>query len=270
MSVAALAEEQVVVVLNRFDEHDPLHRRNRDWLSCGRLRCRDGHRGGRGTNRSVGVGVPSSKSHPRGAHSPPWRPTRVEATCHRRRPLHRPDARARFGGYDRAGHGPAVLHRKPSRIVDARVPQPSPWHWSSVAGAALLHATVVVLTAALLLVAVARWPRDSTDVWSYAAYGRMVSHYGASPYRHVPVEYSNDRDPAGQAHLAEHQLGLRTPVERDLGRRRIRDADPSAVDADLVPTLAALSVFLAVLLIARRTRARRRVDRLNPSSSTTS
>ena len=34
MSAAALAEEQVVVVLNRFDEHDPLHRRNRDWLSC--------------------------------------------------------------------------------------------------------------------------------------------------------------------------------------------------------------------------------------------
>jgi dethiobiotin synthetase len=34
MSVVALAEEQVVVVLNRFDDHDPLHRRNRDWLSC--------------------------------------------------------------------------------------------------------------------------------------------------------------------------------------------------------------------------------------------
>ena len=34
MSVAALAEEQVVVVLNRFDGHDPLHLRNRDWLSC--------------------------------------------------------------------------------------------------------------------------------------------------------------------------------------------------------------------------------------------
>jgi dethiobiotin synthetase len=34
MSVAALGDEQVVVVLNRFDEHDPLHQRNRDWLSC--------------------------------------------------------------------------------------------------------------------------------------------------------------------------------------------------------------------------------------------
>jgi dethiobiotin synthetase len=32
MSGAAFAEEQVVVVLNRFDEHDPLHHRNRDWL----------------------------------------------------------------------------------------------------------------------------------------------------------------------------------------------------------------------------------------------
>ena len=34
MSVAAFGEQQVVVVLNRFDEHDPLHRRNRDWLAC--------------------------------------------------------------------------------------------------------------------------------------------------------------------------------------------------------------------------------------------
>ena len=37
MSVTAFGEGQVVVVLNRFDEHDPLHHRNRDWL-----RCRDG------------------------------------------------------------------------------------------------------------------------------------------------------------------------------------------------------------------------------------
>jgi len=34
MSVAALGEGPVVVVLNRFDEHDPLHLRNRDWLAC--------------------------------------------------------------------------------------------------------------------------------------------------------------------------------------------------------------------------------------------
>jgi dethiobiotin synthetase len=33
MSVAAFGERQVVVVLNCFDEHDPLHRRNRDWLT---------------------------------------------------------------------------------------------------------------------------------------------------------------------------------------------------------------------------------------------
>jgi dethiobiotin synthetase len=34
MSVAAFGERQVVVVLNRYDDDDPLHRRNRDWLSC--------------------------------------------------------------------------------------------------------------------------------------------------------------------------------------------------------------------------------------------
>src|SRR5207237_144112 len=58
---------------------------------------------------------------------------------------------------------------------------------------ALRMPTVLVVTVALLVVGVARWPRDSTDIWSYAAYGRMVSVYGASPYRPVPVELSNDR-----------------------------------------------------------------------------
>ena len=34
MSIAAFRGGAVVVVLNRWDEHDPLHRRNRDWLTC--------------------------------------------------------------------------------------------------------------------------------------------------------------------------------------------------------------------------------------------
>ena len=53
-------------------------------------------------------------------------------------------------------------------------------------------ATVVLLAAPLLGLAVAVPPHGSHDLWSYAMYGRMVSHYHASPYRHIPAEYAGD------------------------------------------------------------------------------
>ena len=52
--------------------------------------------------------------------------------------------------------------------------------------------TVAVLSAPVLLLAVALPPRGSHDIWSYAMYGRMVAHYHASPYRHIPAEYKRD------------------------------------------------------------------------------
>jgi hypothetical protein len=52
--------------------------------------------------------------------------------------------------------------------------------------------TVVVLAAPLIVLAVAVPPHGSHDLWSYAMYGRMVSHYHASPYLHVPSEYPGD------------------------------------------------------------------------------
>jgi dolichol-phosphate mannosyltransferase len=42
------------------------------------------------------------------------------------------------------------------------------------------------------LVAVARPPAATQDLWYYAIYGRMVAVYHASPYTHVPADYPNN------------------------------------------------------------------------------
>jgi alpha-1,6-mannosyltransferase len=121
---------------------------------------------------------------------------------------------------------------------------------------ALRMRTVLVVTLALLVVAVARWPRNSTDVWSYAAYGRMVSHYGASPYRHVPVEYPNDRAIRRVKPVWQNTASVYGPLWNGIAAGIV-----SVTGTHLQSTrvwfqaLAALSVFLAALLIARRTRA---------------
>jgi alpha-1,6-mannosyltransferase len=121
---------------------------------------------------------------------------------------------------------------------------------------ALRMPTVVVLSAALLLVAVARWPRDSTDVWSYAAYGRMVSHYGASPYRHVPVEYSNDRAIRRVKPTWQNTSSVYGPLWNGISAGVVSVTQTHLLSTRIwFQTLAALSVFLAVLLIGRRTRS---------------
>jgi Glycosyltransferase family 87 len=116
--------------------------------------------------------------------------------------------------------------------------------------------TVLVVTMALLVVAVTYWPRNSTDVWSYAAYGRMVSHYGASPYRHVPVEYSHDKAIRRVKPMWQNTASVYGPLWNGISAGVV-----SVTQTDLKSTrmafqgLAALSVFLAALLVARRTRA---------------
>ncbi|HEU5004172.1 MAG TPA: hypothetical protein VFW71_15525 [Actinomycetota bacterium] len=51
---------------------------------------------------------------------------------------------------------------------------------------------VLWVSAGLVLAAVLAPPRDSQDVWSYAMYGHMVTHYHASPYAASPMAYSGD------------------------------------------------------------------------------
>jgi alpha-1,6-mannosyltransferase len=57
---------------------------------------------------------------------------------------------------------------------------------------ALQARTVLWCSLVLLAVAVLAAPRNSDDVWSYAMYGHMVTHYHADPYRISPLAYSGD------------------------------------------------------------------------------
>jgi hypothetical protein len=120
---------------------------------------------------------------------------------------------------------------------------------------ALRMPTVVVLTAALLVVGIKSWPRDSTDIWSYAAYGRMVSVYGASPYRHVPVEFSNDAAIRRVKPTWQNTSSVYGPLWNGISAGVVSVTHTSSQSTRMwFQSLAALSVFLAVLLIGRRTR----------------
>jgi alpha-1,6-mannosyltransferase len=121
---------------------------------------------------------------------------------------------------------------------------------------ALRMPTVVALSAALLVVGVARWPRDSTDIWAYAAYGRMVSHYGASPYRHVPVEFSNDRAIRRVKPTWQNSSSVYGPLWHGVSAGVVSVTQTHLQSTRVwFQSLAAMSVFLAVLLIGRRTRS---------------
>jgi hypothetical protein len=121
---------------------------------------------------------------------------------------------------------------------------------------ALSMRSVLALTVGLLVVAVAYWPRDSTDVWSYAAYGRMISHYGASPYLHVPIEYSNDRAIRRVKPTWQNTPSVYGPLWNGMAAG-VMSVTQTHLQSTRIwfQTLAALAVFLAVLLIARRTRS---------------
>jgi len=59
--------------------------------------------------------------------------------------------------------------------------------------APFLSRRAVIFGAAILIsVAVIAPPQGSNDVWSYAIYGRILSHYHESPYTHLPTEYRAD------------------------------------------------------------------------------
>jgi alpha-1,6-mannosyltransferase len=115
--------------------------------------------------------------------------------------------------------------------------------------------TVLVVTLALLVVAVSYWPRDSGDIWSYAAYGRMSARYGVSPYLHTPSEFPDD--PAAQRvrPIWQDTASVYGPLWNQISAGVV-GVTKTHVQSTRVAfqSLAALSVFLSVLLIARRTR----------------
>jgi hypothetical protein len=120
---------------------------------------------------------------------------------------------------------------------------------------ALRMRTVLVATVVLLVVAVARWPKNSTDLWSYAAYGRMTAEYGASPYRHTASDFPNDRAARRVKPLWEDTESVYGPLWNGISAAVVEVTETRRLATRIAfQSLAALSVFLAVLLIARRTR----------------
>jgi len=114
---------------------------------------------------------------------------------------------------------------------------------------------VLGVSGALLVLAVVVPPTESGDVWSYAMYGRMVSNYHDSPYRHRPVEYRSD--PIGRR-VPGFWLQSRSvygPLFTGVSAVGMAAAGPSPLAARLFfQGLAAMAVALSLLLIDRRTR----------------
>jgi alpha-1,6-mannosyltransferase len=119
---------------------------------------------------------------------------------------------------------------------------------------ALSLRTVLVLTVVLLGLAVARWPRDSTDVWAYAAYGHMITEYGVSPYTHTPSDFPNDRIERRVKPIWQDTESVYGPLWHGISAAVTSFTETMRPTRVAFQTLAALSVFLAVLLIARHTR----------------
>lgn len=113
---------------------------------------------------------------------------------------------------------------------------------------------VLGLSGALLVLAVVVPPTESSDVWSYAMYGRTVSHYHASPYRHTPAEYRDD--PIGQR-VPRFWLRSRSvygPLFTAVSAGGMGVAGHSALLTRLFfQGLAALAVAIALWVVDRRT-----------------
>jgi hypothetical protein len=113
---------------------------------------------------------------------------------------------------------------------------------------------VLLLSAGLLVVAVIAKP-NGTDLWYYQMYGRIFVHYHESAYKHVPQEFKGDP-------VLARTDQLWTRVRAEYGPLLIA---PAIVVAAVTGTnelaarlawqgLAALAVWMALLLVARRTR----------------
>jgi len=121
--------------------------------------------------------------------------------------------------------------------------------------AALTLRVTLFASAVLTAGAVILPPSESHDLWSYAMNGRIVSHYGSSPYVHSPAHYPHD------AFLHLVGSGWRTtrsvygPVFTWISAALTGVTGTNEVATRLAfQLLAAVAVFVAVVLVARETR----------------
>jgi alpha-1,6-mannosyltransferase len=115
---------------------------------------------------------------------------------------------------------------------------------------------VVACTAVLLLLAVIRPPAESHDVWAYAWYGRVVAHYHASPYKHAPAAYPNDKWARHVDRIWSKDKSVYGPVFTVVSGAGMLVFGFSFLAARLFfQAVAALCVAGAIALVWRRTRS---------------
>ena len=114
---------------------------------------------------------------------------------------------------------------------------------------------VLVASLVLLTIAVVEPPSESHDLWSYAMSGRILEHYGDSPYTHAPAAYPHDPLLAQVASGWRHTRSVYGPAFT-----AISAGITSVTGTDLLATrlgfqlLAALCVLALLLILYRTTR----------------
>jgi len=118
---------------------------------------------------------------------------------------------------------------------------------------ALTLPMVLVASMVLLTVAVVEPPAESHDLWSYAMNGRILEHYGDSPYTHAPADYPHDPLLAQVGAGWRHTKSLYGPAFT-----AVSAGVASVTGTDLLATrlgfqLLAAACVLAILLLLYRT-----------------
>jgi hypothetical protein len=115
---------------------------------------------------------------------------------------------------------------------------------------------VVGAVCLVFLVALITPPRASNDIWSYAAYGRMVSVHHASPYEHVPADFRADPLFKEVSPIWRHRGSVYGPAFVAFAAGVTFVAGDSPTTTRVLFQLCAAAVVAAVLaLVWRRTRS---------------
>ena len=119
---------------------------------------------------------------------------------------------------------------------------------------------LIAATGALLVLAVVVPPVQSNDLWLYAAYGRMVSQHGTSPYEAPPSRFRDDPLLPRVDRVWRGTRSLYGPGFIALAAAGTAATGDSALAVRLLfQGLAAAAVLVALLLVDRRTKRPGRV-----------
>jgi Glycosyltransferase family 87 len=121
--------------------------------------------------------------------------------------------------------------------------------------AALTMRMVLVASLLLMTIAVVQPPQESHDLWSYAMNGRILEHYGDSPYTHTPADYRHDPLLAQVGSGWRHTRSLYGPVFTAVSAGIMSVAGTDFLATRLgFQLLAALCVLAVLILLIRTTR----------------